>query len=458
MRTYGSHSVLSSTGSGGRSVPDVVGTGAGLRRAVAVSSVGKLAEFATLAALATVVPRSLGPTDYGRFALVLTLVTIGTLALTLGGPALVTRYVPAAAPERRAALARALVAHLARGRVRALAIAALVTAVLVVVLPARIPALESWSVLAGVVLGVASTLLLLIGLGLGLAGAWALQYPLQNTALVLGAVGLYRLWGVDGAVLAVPLSAVPAVVLGLVVARGALRNAGPPMALPDGARRFGALQALAAVLLQLVQRGGIVAVALLGTGPAATGFAALAVGMAIGATAAVLQTFTVAVPHLHGPTGPVARSVVDAEAALRRLAWGLLPALVAGGVVGAALLDALVPVVFGEEYRDAAEVFVPAVAVVVLAPLGSLAVQASVLRLRPDVAVQAAAAGVVALVATALGAVPAWGATGGTAATLAGLAVAGVLTMARLPGAISVRFAAASYGAAALVLLVGVAA
>ena len=58
----------------------------GLRRAVGASMAGKAAELVTLALLATVVPRALGPHDYGRFAVPLTIVTLGTLALSLGGP------------------------------------------------------------------------------------------------------------------------------------------------------------------------------------------------------------------------------------------------------------------------------------------------------------------------------------------------------------------------------------
>ncbi len=418
----------------------------GLRRAVAVSSAGKVLEFVTLGALATVVPRALGPTAYGRFALVLTLITVLTLALTLGGPALVTRYVPTAEPARQPALARALVGHLARGRVKALLAAVALSALAILAFPGRVPALETTVVLAGVALGVGSTLLLLVGLGLGQAGAWAIQYPLQNTALVLLAVGLHRVWGVEGAMVAVPLAAIPTVVMGLMVARTALSDAGPPETLPAGAERFAALQAVAAALVQFIHRGGVLAVAALGTGPGETGFAALAVGIGLGATAAVLQTFTVAVPHLDGSTG---------EAPLQRLALAMVPVLALGGLIGVTLVDRLVPIVFGEAYRGASDVFIPAIAAVILAPLGSLAVQAAVLRHRPDVAVQAAAAGVVAFVITALVAVEWWAAAGGTAATLVGLAVAGLVSMVRLPGAISGRLALASYGAAGLVVAVG---
>ena len=54
------------------------------------------------------------PSDYGRFAVALTIVTLGSLALTLGGPALVTRYVPEAPLHEQVPLARALGGQLAR--------------------------------------------------------------------------------------------------------------------------------------------------------------------------------------------------------------------------------------------------------------------------------------------------------------------------------------------------------
>ena len=74
---------------------------AGLRRPVVAGVVGKAAEAATLVLLATVVPRLLGPADYGRLSVVLTLVAVGSVALTLGGATLLSRYVPAAPAQGR---------------------------------------------------------------------------------------------------------------------------------------------------------------------------------------------------------------------------------------------------------------------------------------------------------------------------------------------------------------------
>ena len=73
-----------------------------------------------------------------------------------------------------------------------------------------------------------------------------------------------------------------------------------PVPVPPGAIRFGALNATGAAFVQCAHRGGVVAVAVLVGSAVETGYAALAIGIALGATYAVLQTFTVTLPHLAG--------------------------------------------------------------------------------------------------------------------------------------------------------------
>ena len=78
------------------------------------------------------------------------------------------------------------------------------------------------------------------------------------------------------------------------------------------------------------------------------------------------------------PRGEPAPDGTDVpEAALRRLAGGLLAILVPGALIAALLLERLVPAVFGDGYEGAVDAFGPALALVVLAPLTSLAVQAA---------------------------------------------------------------------------------
>jgi O-antigen/teichoic acid export membrane protein len=113
-----------------------------------------------------------------------------------------------------------------------------------------------------------------------------------------------------------------------------------------------------------------------------------------------------------------------------------------------------VPVVFGDDYEEAVAAFGPVLAIIVLAPLGSLLVQVAALRLRPEVALANGVAAAAAFVAVGIAAVPAWGAAGGTLAALAGITVGTVASLRLLPGASSGRLTAGSLLGAAAVLAV----
>lgn len=280
-----------------RAVPAV----AGIRRLVvpiAGSVVGKAVELVTLVALATVVPRLMGPTRYGPFAVVLTVVTIGTTALALGGTTLMARFVPAAPAHERALIARALAGRLARNRALQLGVVSVVTLALAAVDPGRYPPLLTALALLALVLNAAATLALQVGLGLGRSGLWSIRYPLQNAILVVAVLVLYPLAGVTGAVVAIVLSACGAALLGVAAVRGLTGMPTPSIALPDEALRFARFHGTSWALVQFVQRGGVLAVALLAGSDAQTGFAALAIGVAMPATYAVLQLFTVSLPQL----------------------------------------------------------------------------------------------------------------------------------------------------------------
>jgi O-antigen/teichoic acid export membrane protein len=418
-----------------------------VRRPVLVGAVGKVAEAATLVLLATVVPRVLGPAEYGRFSVALTVVTLGSLAMTLGGSTTLSRFVPAASPADRAALAVALTLRLARNRAALFAAPVLAGAALAVLAPAVFPPLVVVCVLVALGLNVAVTLVLQADLGLGRAAGWCLRYPVQNAVLVLVVLVLHDDLGLAGAALAILASAVAGAAVA-VAASGPLRaGAGRRVPLPDGALRFGLLQAAGGAATQFVHRGGVLAVVLLTGSAVQTGFAALPIGIALAATYAVAQLFTVALPAL------TARA--DGEPALRRLA-GILLAPVALGAVGAALVvDAVVPVVFGEAYAAAAATFVPAIAMVVLAPVNALLVQASALRMRPDAVLYAGLAGAAAFVAACLALVPGAGAAGATTAALVGTAVTALVSLLLLPRAVGARLALGTAAAVAAVLVLG---
>lgn len=426
--------------------------GGRLGASVAASLAGKAAEMATLLLLATVVPRTLGPADYGRFAVPLTVVTLGSLALTLGGPTLMARFVPAAAPGDRVALARAIGGRLARGRAAQLAVLAAVALAAVVWDPARFPPLVTGLVVGALALNVAASLALQVALGLGRTGAWSVRYPLQNAVLIGAVLVLYPRAGATGAVVAILVSAVAGAALGAAVAGplSGARTAKVPV--PVGAVRFGALHAAGAALVQCSHRGGVLAVALLAVSPAETGFVALATGIALGVTYAVLQAFTVTLPHL----ADSAATPRAAEAVLRRLAAGLLVVIVPVAAVTALVLDAAVPAVFGGAYEGAVPAFGPALALVVLAPLNGLAVQVAALRLRPEAALSSGIASALGFVVVAVATVPAWGAAGGTAAALAGAAAGALTSLRLLPGAAGWPIGLASFAGAAAMLVLAV--
>ena len=417
---------------------------------------GKAAEAVTLVLLATVVPRLLGPADYGRLSVVLTLVAVGSVALTLGGSTLLSRYVPAAPERQRPALARALTLRLARNR-----IAPFVLLVAVAAVPAaagRVPLSAAAWVLLALALNVGATLALQADLGLGRAAAWSARYPVQNAVLIAAVVALYTTAGVSGAIAGVAVAGAAGLALALTATASLWRGApSVPLNLPTGAARFGLTAAATGALTQLVQRGGVLAAALLSTDDE-TGHAAVAIGVALAATYAVAQVFVVTLPALtarHAATtdrpGVAAGSPSAAEPALRRLAGGLLAVVLPVAVLGVLAVDLVVPVVLGSAYVDAAAAFPPALAAVVLAPLSALTLAAAALRLRPQATLAAAAAGVAAFAVAAALAVPAWGAAGATAAMLAGTAVAAAVGVLALPGCTGWRLPSASLAGAVAV-------
>lgn len=419
-------------------------TGSGIASSVGASVLGKAAEMVTLLVLATVVPRALGPDAYGHLSVPLTIVTLGSLALVLGGPTVMARFVPTVAPAERPALAWALGARLALGRVLQLAVVALLATGAVLWDSDSFPPAETALVVVALALNVGATLLLQPTLGLGLAGPWSLRYPLQNTVLIGAVLVLHHRFGPIGSVWALVVAGSVAVIFGAAAAARHLRRSTTPVAIPDGALHFGVLHAAGAGLTQITQRGGVVAVALLASAGPEAGYTALALGVALGVTYAVLQAFTVSLPHLTGRS--------DGEDTARRLAGGLLAVISPLAVVVSTQIDELVPLVFGDGYLEAAGAFGPALALVVLAPLTSLLVQVGALRIRPGVSAAAGVSAVVAFTLVALLTVPEWGAAGGTTAALAGAVGGSLFSLGALRHAAGWRIVTASFASAAAVL------
>ncbi|MPZ64097.1 MAG: hypothetical protein GEU83_00740 [Pseudonocardiaceae bacterium] len=413
-----------------------------LRTPVLAGLGGKVAEAVTLVLLATVVPRVLGPADYGGFAVALTVVMIGALAMTVGGATLLARYVPAAVPGERAALARALSLRLGRNRAMVLAALAAVATVLAVWNPERFPPLPTALVVIALALNVATTLALQADLGLGRAWGWSARYPVQNAVLVAAVLVLYATAGPTGAVAAIVVAAAAGFVLAVAAVGPLLVGRVAAVPLPAGAGRFAVMQATGGALTQLAQRGGVVVVALVAGDAVETGFAALALGVALAAVYAVVQLFTVSLPML------AQRPDDGAEPALRWLAGWVLLAVVPSAVATAAVLDTAVPLVFGAAYTGAVTAFGPALAIVVLAPLHALAIQAAALRMRPEVSLYAGLAGAAVFAGASAWVVPVAGAVGASCAALAATGTSALVAIRMLPGAIGGRIAFTSFGGA----------
>ncbi len=440
------------------------------RRALAGSVAGKALEALTLAGLVLLVPRALGPADYGGFAVALAVATGIATATGIGGPALFARVLGPLAERERRVLARALTRRL--GAVRATLVAVVAAAALVAALlaPGTVSALQVLLVLAAVATGTAATLLSQLALGLERTTAWSLRYPLENAVIVVAALALYPLAGLDGAIAAIALGAAAALALGFATVRtellpraeiakggaaarggstttldaaartarleAAARGGGTArldaatrVPLPAGVLRFARLQAAGGALTQIVHRGAAPACALLGAGAVAAGHAAIAAGAALAITYAVTQTTLVALPSA---ARAFAVDRAGAEASLRRVAGMAAVVVVPACALLALLAEPLLAAALGEDFRDAATPLRIALAAAALAPLWALATQLAALREQPEAALAGAAVGATAFVVVAAVAVPGGGADAAATAMLVGVATTIVGTFAAL--------------------------
>ncbi len=398
-------------------------------RALAGSAAGKALEALTLAGLVLLVPRALGPADYGGFAVALAVATGIATATGLGGPALFARVLAPLSGSARRDVARALA--LRAGRTRALLLGLLAAAAGggALLAPGDVSVRQVALVGAAAALGSAATLLAQVGLGLERTAAWSLRYPLENGVVVVAALALYPQAGLDGAIAAIALGAGAALALGAIDARAALRGARGGSRLPGGALRFARVQAAGGALTQVVHRGAAPACALAGVGAAATGHAAIAAGAALALTYVVLQAILVALP---GAARAYARDRGAAEAMLRRTAALCALVVVPACALLALAAEPLLAAALGEGFRDAAGALRIALGAAALAPLWALANQLAAVRERAGAVLAGAGAGAAAFTAVALLAVPQAGARGAATAMLAGVAVTTGATFAAL--------------------------
>jgi len=382
---------------------------------VATGVVAKCAEAAMLVGLVAVVPRLLGPADYGLFALALSLVTISSAAVSVGASPMLARFVPAANVSERKAVARTLGAGLARRRALITALAVVAAGTLAAIFPGTFPRLATALVALAVVLDVAATLCFQLALGLGRYRVWSFRYPVQNGVLTGAAVVLASVWGGTGAVAAITLASAAAFVMGAVAGALPLRGSGARSAAPAGAVQFGRYHAIGGFLLMIAHRGGVVVVAIF-AGARETGYAGLASGVGLAALYAVHQIFLLQLAALSERAD---EDVAAAERHARRLATQALVLLGAAAIGGAVALDTGLSAVFGEQFAAARTAFIPILVLLPLIPLATLGAQIASLRLRPKAVARASAAGLVTFLVTAPVVAAAWGAPGAPASLLA---------------------------------------
>ncbi len=420
---------------------------------IALSLVGKVAEAVTLVALTLAVPRLLGPSDYGTFSVAFAIVAVVASSLTLGGPALLSRFVPAAAPEDRLPVARKLAVRILRIRMlQVLAVVAVAT-VLTLAAPERFGAAVTALVALAVVFEIGATFGYQVALGLGHSTLWSFRYAMQNTVLLGATLALYASAGTTGAIAGIAIASATALAVGGTVALRELHGVEAAASIPPGAIRFSALQSIGGFFSLVTARGVPIAVVLLASEREA-GFAALASGVALAVTYAVWQAFLVELPRL---STQFSGARAETEALARRLATRATVVLIPLGLIGVLAVDWGLPLVVGEQFADAAPAFGPALAILPLAAVGALVAQVAALRLQSGVRAVANAAGAGAFLITAIVAVPAWQATGGTAALLAGMATSVAVGATRLPGAVGPRLLAAAVAGSLATVLIGVA-
>jgi O-antigen/teichoic acid export membrane protein len=414
---------------------------------------GKALELASQLLLVTAIPRLLGPAHYGRLALALTLVTLATVVISLGAPSAFARYLPAVPVEARTAVARAMTLRLLRLRGAQVAAAAAVGAVLTILAPERFPPLDTAFVLGAIVLQLAGLLGAQVALGLGDTWVWSYRVVVQNCALLAAVPLVVAAAGGDAVVAAVLIASSAGALFACSVVARPLWRAEPGASVPDGAFRFGAMAGSGLLLNQLTFRGPVLAAAVLAGSSVLTGYTALAAGVALALLLGLRELFTVSLPEL---VERWERDRADAERANRRLGWWGLAALAPAALVGAIVLDPVLRALAGERFAGADAALVPTLALLPLLPPLLMGWQAAVLRLRPALAFSLQATGFASFAVAAAILTPLWPAWGAMAALLLAAAVTVSVTAWRLPAAVTARLLAAAFGAAGVVLAVGI--
>jgi O-antigen/teichoic acid export membrane protein len=410
----------------------------------------KWAELATQALLVLLVPRALGPSAYGEFAVAFGLVSVLSLSLGLGAPLAAIRYVPAARAEERLAQARAVAAGVARSRARMLALLTVAAAVagpalLGVSLPVTLAVcLAAWC-------SVGSSIVSELGLALGRPRVWNARFPLENGLVVVAAVAGHAVAEAHGAIVGLVLACGATFALLLAEVAGELRAAPAGSALPAEAVGYARLQTVTVILGTLVKRGGPLMMPLAGASSAQTGFAAIATGLGTAGTTTMMSLLIVQLPGL------VARRLraPEAEAEAARTARAALAVGLAAAIPAALVAGPAIDLVLGSDFAGAETAVVLALPSVPLGVVLGLASLVAGLRLRPGVLTAAWAIGGAAFAGFAAATIPSLDAEGASVAMSGGLLVAALAGTLLLGGRAMRTTCAASVAGAAVVLAAG---
>ena len=374
-----------------------------------------------------VVPRIMGVTTYGRFALFMSVFLIAESFTGLGNVQVFGRFTPAGGADVRAERTRFLHGMLFYGLVLAVLVAAAALAVLAAVRPGGFP--MEWALVLTPILLLGKTQGTLFSFlyGLNQIGRFAARDFLRSVFNVVLVIGMYLAFGLAGALWALALNEA---LLALVAATWAapylfrpvraapLREFWPYLA-------FGLSFYLPAFLRGVLQRAGTLMVGSLTQSPEQTSFFDVGnqfIGFAGTFLGMVMMNL---VPHLRG--------LHDASEGAEAGRWMRLALTYCGIAAGLGFLALVlfgrpaIAAVLGPDFSGAYANAV--VAALSLGPL--LLVQAgmnlSVLHKSPGAYVAAVVAGVCVMLAGCAVLVPRLGSIGASCAVVAGNAVSGLL-------------------------------
>lgn len=414
---------------------------------------GKALELATQVLLVTLVPRLLGPAEFGRMTVALAIVTLGAVAISLGAPSAFARFVPGEPGPRRAGLARSMTYQLLPLRGAQLVIAGAICTTLVLTGP-RFAALDAGLVFVALSAEVAAILATQVALGIGETWIWSFRISARNLALLVLVPILAPLAGSAGVLASVTLGSVAGLLFAASQVAPLVRRAERGVPVPPGAMKFGRVAGLAVLVGQVTYRGPVIAASLLGLAADEVGFAGLAASIAMAIIFAVRELFTVSLPEL---VGSWSRDPADADRRLRHLGERAMWVLTACAIAGVVALDRVLPLVVGDQFAPAAAPMIAVLAMLPLLPLQAIGVQSASLRLRPGVPLAIDSMSLVAFAVAAMLLVPRRDAAGASAALLIAIATSALLFARAIPMVVTTRLLSIGMLAAGSVLAIAAA-